>query len=306
MSIKVIIDCDPGTDDAIALMLAAASPELEIIGIAAVAGLTNVRQVAANASRILALSENPAIPVAIGAEQPMVRQLSFNHAYCGADGLLGEDWPYADQPLPSLTAAQIYETAFAQENLSPTVISIGPMTNLAAFIQSGGQISRMITASGNYGVFREPNRVNPRSSWNLRTDPEAADLVFQSVPDITAVGLDISLRLNNAMVERLVRQANPHSAQTQFLMKAIELNLKKGLEPYSLLVDSLAVAQAIRPELSQLTTGYVRIDTGSQLLTGNTIFTSAGIHKDVICNVSAAYEFDFDQFLELLAERVFC
>ena len=135
------------------------------------------------------------------------------------------------------------------------IISIAPMTNLAELLmkypESRGQIAGIYTINGSYGVAPDKSSWNPRPSWNVRTDPEAAKYVIESGIPVTALGLDVTMRLENAMAERLMAEGNKNGWAFQFLERAVAFNLKRGLEPYSLLVDAMAVAAAVRPEIAE-------------------------------------------------------
>lgn len=303
MPINIVIDCDPGGDDALALMLAENSPELNIVGISTVAGVTSASQAAINACKIMELAGRNHMNIITGASQPLLRTHEIKDTYGGKDGLCETDlaMPSKIQVMP-MELNPFYRQVYEKNRHQLNIVSIGPMTNLARYLQWGGKISQIFTASGNYGVYRNAKKVNPRSSWNLKVDPEAAEIVFQAVPKISVVGLDISLNLNNEMVDWLLAYANPDSDKTKFFIKAIEFNKSRGLPPYSLLVDSLAVAQLIDPALVRYTKGTVQIDTKSEILPGNTVFEN--VKKANHQNVRPAYDFNFGKFLNLLLERV--
>lgn len=302
---KIIIDCDPSADDAIALMLALASDELAVVGISSVSGVTDSKNAAMNACKILEFCNRCDVPVIVGAKQPLERKLDFDDKFCGLDKLSETNLPFDNYCPKSIDIKEFYDTAL-KKDYNCSIVSIAPMTNIARYINVGGQINEVITASGNYGIIRDYKRVNPRSSWNIKADPEAAEIVFKNAGSIYAVGLDISLQLNNDMVEHILFRANPKSMKTKFFEAAINFNTKNGLQPYSLLVDSLAIAYCIEPDLVKFAFGNVSVDTKSDILLGNTVFSNVdtfGNNKKN--NTYAAITFDFDRYLDLILRRVF-
>lgn len=310
MAVKhVIIDCDPSADDALALMLALPSPELKLLGITAVSGVCHVRQSTANAVKILELYGRTDIPVAAGAQQPLVHHLEFDQAYCGADGLSETGLPPAATPVHALPAALFIRECVRQHPGDIHIISTAPMTNIAMafcmFPEIKKDICSIITSSGSYGVGQALHQRNPRPTWNILTDPEAAKIVMESGVLIEAVGFDISSRFSNPMVEELLAVGGPQRPAKEFFQRAVAFNQRNGLEPYSLLVDSVAVAYAIAPEIAKMTAGKVAVETKGELTRGQTIFGNIGYLDHMNSRIRAAYDFDQKRFIQLLAERVF-
>ena len=336
-----IIDCDPSADDAIALMLAANSPELHLEGITTVSGVCEAADCAEHARQVLRLCGRTDVPVYIGARQPLKRTLEFDGAYCGADGLsetqlppsgisdsgktaadfladiFGGKWSSSEETVqisPSVckaaeTSQKKQENQETQSEQGVHIISIAPMTNLARllldFPEAAVSIASIITINGSYGVAPDKHRWNPRPSWNVCADPEAAKLVLESGVPVIAAGLDVTMQLQNSLVERLLRDGDREKWQYRFLERAIRFNRLHGLEPYSLLVDAMAVAAAVRPELLSVIRGKAAVCTDDGLFCGQTLFGTIGYLSKSESDVSAAYTFDFEGYAELLLERVF-
>lgn len=302
---RVIIDCDPGADDAIALMLACHSPELEIIGVTTVAGNTTADQTARNAADILNLCNRTGIFVYRGEAQPLKRELKFGTDYCGQNGLCGID--LKESPAGWKTDAVRYLTETLSHAKEPvTIISLAPMTNLAAALMRNpdiaGNIACIITSTGYYGLQTEKDGIKPRAEWNAAVDPEAAKYILESGIDIFAVGLDVSGHLTEALAERILA-VESSTAAAGFLHEAARYYERNGLCPYSLFVDSMAVAYAVEPGIAQMQKGEIHMDISAGM-GAFTMKLDTHNKRNHPSSVSAAYFFDFFQFENLLKDRV--
>lgn len=289
--IPVIIDCDPGADDALALLLALHSEKLSVLGITTVCGNASAAQTAANAAKILGLAGAQNVLAYQGAEQPLQRKLTFSSLYCGADGLCetGLD------DCPGLLAgeqAQSFLIRTLLETREPvTVISTAGYTNLAAAllkepsIRSG--IRGIVSASGYFGL----NQKECRAEWNILVDPEAAQIVYESGIPNWSLGLDVSSMLENTMTEELLREGS--GAVSTFLQRCDAYNRRRGLEPYSLLVDAMAVAAVLQPDLAEYTQGNATVHPERQDAGLITFVPGEG-------NFCAANCFDYAQYLTML------
>ena len=192
-ALPVLIDCDPGQDDAVMLMLAMASPELDILGITAVGGNVPLARTEANARRIRELMGRAGIPVHAGCDRPLVRPLVTAAEVHGETGLRGLDLP---EPVAPLAAAHgvdfIVETLRARDDvvLCPT----GPLTNVAMALVKAPDIARRVRRIVLMGGAVAGGNVTPVAEYNIYADPEAADVVFRSGAPITMIGLDVTHR----------------------------------------------------------------------------------------------------------------
>ena len=300
---KILIDCDPGIDDALAIMLAIYSKEIEVIGITTVAGNASHTLCAENALRILELCKKTHIPVYEGAHAPLKRTLSFSDAYCGVDGFGESTLPKPITKVQNEDAVDfIIHTVQQYQKL--TIVSIAPMTNLAMAIQKAPKLDwskvSVVTMAGYYKVLGDEFVGRPRCEWNVLVDPEAFDRVVHSGVQFKALGLDVTAQLQNEMIHAILEKASS-SARLDFLKEAVNFNLKKGLKPYSLLVDAMPIAYMIDEEIAQFESGQIEIDCESPMNQDTITFTRNADYS----HVKIAKSFNFERYIELLVKRVF-
>src|SRR5213078_2758837 len=182
----ILIDCDPGHDDAIALLLALASPEVDILGVTSVAGNQTLEKTTANAIRVLEFAGRGDVPVAAGAERPLVREPYVAAYVHGETGLDGPDLPPARREPVDQHAVDF----LAERIDGATLVATGPLTNVALLLARDEQAGpERIVLMG--GAIAEGN-VTPAAEFNIWADPEAAARVFSSGLDVTMVGLDVT------------------------------------------------------------------------------------------------------------------
>ena len=185
MSTPILIDCDPGHDDAMALLLALASPEVELLGVTTTHGNQTLEKTTANAIRVLEAAERGDVPVAAGAGRPLVRELYVAEYVHGETGLDGPALPP-----PQARPVEQHAADFLVERLEPGVVLVptGPLTNVALALERGAKPERIVLMGGAIGE----GNVTPAAEFNIWADPEAADRVFSSGVDVTMVGLDVT------------------------------------------------------------------------------------------------------------------
>ncbi|GCE82667.1 nucleoside hydrolase [Komagataeibacter diospyri] len=191
---KIIIDTDPGQDDAIAIMMALASPDLKVLGLSTVAGNVPVSQTATNACKILELAERPDIPVHAGCATPLRRTpITAEHVH-GRTGMDGPDLPQPTRPPQAGHAVDfLIDTIRAHPAGSITVVTLGPMTNLAVALIKAPDIApriRQVVSMG--GAYSECGNITPNAEFNIFADPDAADIVLRRQIPLTLVPLDIT------------------------------------------------------------------------------------------------------------------
>ena len=288
---KILIDCDPGTDDALAIMLAAYSEEIEVVGITTVAGNARHTVCAQNALRILELCHKTHIPVYEGAHAPLKRTLNFSDTYCGVDGLGESKLPKPITKVQDQNAIDfIIEVVSKYKNLQ--IVSIAPHVDWS-------KVS-IVTMAGYYKILGDKFVGRPRCEWNVLVDPEAFEIVIQSGMQFKALGLDVTAQLQNEMIEEVLKGASS-SPRLQFLKDAIDFNLRKGLKPYSLLVDAMPMAYMIDETIAEFESGRIEIDCESPLGEDTITFE---LHPDY-ANLQIAKSFNFKKYIQLLRERVF-
>ncbi|MGJ3254572.1 MAG: nucleoside hydrolase, partial [Elainellaceae cyanobacterium] len=188
----IIIDCDPGVDDAIALLLAFASPELEILGITTVAGNVPLSLTQTNARKICELATRPNIPVYAGCPRPIVRSLTTAEDVHGHTGLDGTHLPEPQIPLQAQHAVPFLIETLLSAETPITLVALGPLTNLAIALIQEPRIIPNIQGIALMGGAIAQGNITSSAEFNMYVDPHAAHIVFASGIDITMIGLDIT------------------------------------------------------------------------------------------------------------------
>ena len=262
----VIIDCDPGVDDAVALMLACASPEIDLLGVTTVAGNVGVDLTTRNALRVLTLAGRTDIPVAAGAARPLVRRPpARTRSRHGIDGLAGATLP---EPAvgPMIGPALGLLAGLVSSSPRPvTLVAVGPLTNVAVFMAVHPELATRLERLIVLGGCRDTGGV-PAVEFNVGTDPEAAYRVLTD-PGIarlptTVIGIDVSaaVRVDAAGLDRL-------GAGGQLGQSAAAL-LRGSGEPPVTVHDAVAVAEAIWPRSVQVAPAVVTVDCGDTATRG--------------------------------------
>ena len=301
MATPILLDCDPGHDDAIALLLALASPELELLGVTTVAGNQTLEKTTANAIRVLDFVGRDDIPVAAGAPGPLVRDPYVAAYVHGETGLDGPDLPSPKrEPLPQHAVDFLAEQIRARDG-AVTLVPTGPLTNVALLLamHPDARPERIVLMGG---AIAEGN-VTPAAEFNIWADPEAAARVFASGIDVTMVGLDVTHKalFTPAHEKRL-------EGRTGELVRALlgfygEFHRKQYGWDGSPIHDAVAVAQVARPELVETAERGVKVDTGPELSRGRTyvdLWRRAGWEP----NAHVGVDIHADAFLDLLVERL--
>ncbi|MEG0754078.1 MAG: nucleoside hydrolase, partial [Angelakisella sp.] len=268
----MIIDCDPGADDVLALLFALGCPEIEVLAVTIVAGNRRAEICAQNAMKVLEYCNRTDIPVYVGADGPLVRILPKDDVYSGRDGMAEMFLPYAgSQPQPQHAVDKLCEIA-AQNPGEVYILSMAPMTNLALALDKDASfvknVAQVITINGSYGVTVNLERFNSRIEWNISVDPEAAKMVLESGLPITALGIDVTGQLSNTLHENLLRRGTVGTVPYNMLADAEKFLRTRGLEPAGLYVDTMAVAYLVAPEIAQLVQGKVAVETKGEVTTG--------------------------------------
>jgi purine nucleosidase len=306
---KIIIDTDPGQDDAVAILLALGSPaELEILGIVAVAGNVGLAQNARNALKIVELSGKTDTPVYAGCERPLRRRLVTAEAVHGKSGLDGPDLPEPKIKLREQHGVDfIIETLRREPEGTVTLCALGPLTNLAmAFIKAPEIMPRVkeIVLMGG-GLF-EGGNTTPAAEFNIYVDPEAADVVFHSGIPITVVPLDVThfMLSTKVRVERFRALGNRTGIATAQMLEFFERfdEAKYGWEGGPL-HDPCVIAFLLKPELFKGKHVNIAIETSSELTRGMTVVDWWGVTGRAK-NATYLRSGDADGFYDLLVERL--
>jgi inosine-uridine nucleoside N-ribohydrolase len=296
---EILLDCDPGHDDAIALLLTLASPEVELVGVTTVAGNQTLDKTTANAIRVLELAGRLDVPVAAGADRPLVRELRVAANVHGETGLDGPDLP----PPRARPEGEHAIDFLAGRIAGTTLVATGPLTNVALLLARHPEArpDRLVLMGG---AIAEGN-VTPAAEFNIWADPEAAARVFESGLDVTMVGLDVTHKalMTRAHAEELRRAGRAGKAVAElFDFFSVFHREVYGLDGAPI-HDAVAVAQVIRPELLELRHLHVAVDTESSLCRGRTVvdlWRRTGNEP----NANVAVDIDAEAFLSLLVERL--
>jgi inosine-uridine nucleoside N-ribohydrolase len=301
----ILIDCDPGHDDAMALLLALASPELELLGVTTVHGNTTLVNTTANALRVLELAGRGDVPVAAGADRPLLREPNVAASVHGESGLDGPDLPPpAGAPAPAHAVDFLAERIGASDR-PVTLVPTGPLTNIALLLARhpgvADRIERIVLMGG---AIAEGN-VTPAAEFNIWLDPEAAARVFASGIDLTMVGLDVTHRalMRPEHAETLRRTGRVGTVVAELWAFYYRYHTRVYDFPGTPIHDALAVAHVIRGDLLRTERRHVAIDCASELCRGRTVVDLWKVtgHEP---NAHVAVDVDGDAFLDLLVERI--
>ncbi|MCT7376205.1 nucleoside hydrolase [Chelativorans salis] len=305
---KIIVDTDPGQDDAVAILLALASPELDVLGVTAVAGNVPLALTEKNARKICELAGRPEIKVYAGAIRPMVRKLVTAEEVHGKTGLDGPDLPEPQMPLMEAHAVDfLVDTLMAHEAGEITLCTLGPLTNVALALVREPKIApriKEIVMMG--GGFFEGGNVTPTAEFNIYVDPHAADVVFRSGIPIVMMPLDVTHKALTtekrvAAIRNLGTRAGIATAEMLEFFERFD-EVKYGVDGGPL-HDPCVIAYLLEPNLFQGRTCNVSVETGSELTMGMTVIDWWGV-TDRPKNALVMRDVNHDGFFALLTERL--
>jgi inosine-uridine nucleoside N-ribohydrolase len=305
MTIPILVDCDPGHDDAMALLLALASPEVELLGVTTVAGNQTLEKTTANALKVLEFVDRGDVPVAVGAPRPLVRE-PFVAAYVhGESGLEGPELPPPIGTPVGEHAVDFLAARILESERRVTLVPTGPLTNvallLARYPETAGRLERVVLMGG---AIAEGN-VTPAAEFNIWADPEAGARVFASGLDVTMIGLDVTHKalMTAAHADRL--RASGRTGR--MVAELFDFFHRYHAEAYgfegSPIHDAVAVAHVFRPELVETAERHVAVECGSELCRGRTV-VDLWRRTANEPNAHVGVDIDGDAFVELLVERL--
>ncbi|MFP4569101.1 nucleoside hydrolase [Rhodosalinus sp.] len=306
---RIIIDTDPGQDDAVAILLALASPEeIEVLGITAVAGNVPLPLTARNARITCELAGRPDIRVFAGCDRPLERPLVTAEHVHGRTGLDGPELPEPRMALQEAHAVDfIVETLRREPVGSVTLCPLGPLTNIAtAFRRAPDIVARVAGIVLMGGAYFEVGNITPAAEFNIYVDPQAAEIVFKSGAPITVMPLDVTHKAlvttaRNDAFRALGTPVGQAVAQMTDFFERFDRE-KYGSEGAPL-HDPCVTAWLIRPELFSGRLVNVEIETGSELTLGMTVADWWGV-TDRAPNATFMGDVDADGFFTLLTERL--
>ncbi|GJC04813.1 pyrimidine-specific ribonucleoside hydrolase RihA [Aeromonas hydrophila] len=307
MALPVILDCDPGHDDAITLILALASPELKVLAVTTSAGNQTPDKTLNNALRILTLLGRDDIPVAAGAPKPLARELIIADNVHGESGLDGPTLPDPAFAPVAMTALELMAKCLRESPEPVTLVPTGPLTNiallLAAHPELKSKIARIVLMGGAAGA----GNWTPAAEFNIYVDPEAADMVFKSGLPITMCGLDVTheAQVMDEDIERVRAITNPVAQCVASLLDFFMIyhrDPKWGFAGAPL-HDPCTIAWLLAPALFHGVECRVDIETGGTYTSGMTVVDRYGLTGKA-ANALVLLGLDRAGFIDLLVTRL--
>jgi purine nucleosidase len=305
---RIIIDTDPGQDDAVAILLALGSAEIEVVGITVVAGNVPLKLTEKNALKICELAGRSDMKVFSGAIRPLMRPLVTAEEVHGQTGLNGPDLPEPVMKLQDRYAVDfIVETLMQEEYGTITLCALGPLTNIALALVREPRIApriREIVLMG--GGFFEGGNVTPAAEFNIYVDPQAADVVLRSGIPLVVMPLDVTHKaLTSAVRTTSIRNIGGKVGQAvadmlEFFERFDEAKYGTDGGP---LHDPCVIAYLLKPDLFEGRACNVEVETTSELTMGMTVIDWWGVTKRPK-NALVMRDIDHDGFFALLTERL--
>ncbi len=304
---RIVLDTDPGIDDALAILLALASPEIELAGLSVVHGNCTLAEAVANGLAVLELGGGQHIPLAVGCELPLLRPPVTAHDTHGHRGLGYAQLPPAQiQPVREHAVDFIIREALAAPG-EVTLVAVGPLTNVALALRKEPRLAgalREIVMMG--AALRADGNVTPRAEFNVFADPHAAQIVFHAGVPLVIMPWDITrlVRLHESEVNRLAQPGRPIG---RFIADAtrfyIEFHRRYFGYDGCAINDPAALALVFLPDLATYADAHVSVETCSPLTLGMTVadFMLSDGKKP---NARAVVAFDTPRFLNLFVERM--
>jgi pyrimidine-specific ribonucleoside hydrolase len=302
----VILDVDPGHDDAVALMLACGHPDLDLLAVTTVAGNVPIEKTTRNALRVLALVGRHDVPVGVGASGPLKRPLHTAEDIHGESGLDGpEELPDADFGPDERGAVELISETLRASREPVTLVPVGPLTNIALLLREHpdlkDRISRVSLMGGSIGL----GNTTPAAEFNIYVDPEAASEVFESGLPITMSGLDVTHLADVGPEEReLLRATGRVGGIVAGFLDYFAANYENtfGFDA-SPLHDPVAVAAVLEPDILKTHPMRVDVERESDLTRGKTVCDYYGV-TGKRPNADVGVELDREAFFELLYEAL--
>jgi inosine-uridine nucleoside N-ribohydrolase len=271
---RIIIDTDPGIDDALAIFLALRSPELKVEAITPVAGNVPLDLTLPNALRLVEIAGRTDVPVAAGASHPLVRRLVTSGHVHGVNGLAGVDFPAPKMKPVHETAPEIIRRIVRENPGEITIVAVGPLTNVAMALRADPELAGMIPAIAIMGGSLSGGNITPAAEFNLYVDPEAARIVFDANIPLTMVGLDVTrkCRVSEQHIKDLEAANNAVSQAAGKILRATYERMRRGGEVTDIeLHDALTVASLIDHDVITRKDYYVEVETVGEWTAGQTL-----------------------------------
>jgi len=303
---SILLDCDPGHDDMMAIMLASIHPEINLLGITTVAGNQTGDKTFENTRRILTLIGETDLPLVRGADKPLFRDLVVAPNIHGSSGLDG-----AELPEPRIDGLPFHAADFIIEMVRDaekpvTLVPTGPLTNIAMALIKDPSITKNIERICFMGGAVYDSNITPAAEFNIYVDPEAARIVLESGVPLTMVGLDVTNKaiINFRHIREMASWGGKASSVVAPLMQFFaEANEKAFGIQGGPIHDALAVAAVIDPKVVETLHLNVQVETCSDLTRGQTLADLYGVTgREPNCDV--ALKVDVDRFIKLMMDSL--
>lgn len=311
---NVLIDTDPGMDDALAIALAFKADELNVRAITAVTGNLPSDRTVGNVLKLLDLLGQTDIPVAQGGLLPRGGNYPSDPFSHGSDGLAESHFPESERPIDPRPAAQLIVDTVNAHAGDISICCLGPLTNIAAALELDPtlptKVDRLIAIGGSFGItpyaWTQATGDNPVSEWNIFVDPESAHLVFHAGFPLVAVGLDVATHpsINFRPQDRQTLRASARP-EARLATRVVDFVESRGYQSYCSLIDSSAVAALIDPSLITVEAVRCDIEVAGELTRGMTVVDRRMHHLWAdMPQIEIVSSIDYDRFLDLVTERL--
>lgn len=309
MAKKIILDCDPGHDDAVAILLALGNPEIEIVGITTVGGNQSLEKVTYNARAMLEAAHAHDIPVYAGSDRPLVREQEVAESIHGETGLDGVELPVPTRPLEDMHAVNfIVKTIMESEPGTITLVPTGPLTNIALALRMEPRIAERVSEVVLMGGGFHEGNWSAVAEFNIIVDPEAAHIVFNAPWKLTMVGLDLTHQaLCTPEVQRRIEEIGTPlavivSGLMDFFRKTYQDNQDFVDPPVH---DPCTVVYLIDPSVVQTRRCPLDVELHGELTLGMTVADLRGPEpSEEECHTQVATKLDFDKFWNLVIQAI--
>ncbi|MGB2633663.1 MAG: nucleoside hydrolase [Candidatus Acidiferrum sp.] len=271
---RIILDTDPGVDDAMAFFLALRSPELKVEAITPVSGNVPLSFTLPNALRLVEIAGRTDVPVAAGADTPLLRRLVTASYVHGNNGLAGVDFPEPKIKPVAEPAAELIRRIVRANPGEITIVAVGPLTNIATVLKSDPALAPLIKEIVMMGGSLSGGNVTPSAEFNFYVDPEAARIVFDSGVPLTMVGLDVTRKVlfGEQQLKQLEAVQNSVSQAASKIMRSTLERMHTGRDVTVVAMhDPLTVAHLIDPSILTLKDYYVQIETTGEFTAGESV-----------------------------------
>jgi purine nucleosidase len=304
--LPTILDCDPGHDDMVAILLAAAHPRIDLLAITTVAGNGTLERTTHNARAVCSLAGIRDVPIAAGAPGPLVGTLRTAAHVHGESGLEGAELPDPDVPLAPERAVDLMARLLRETAEPVTLVPTGPLTNVALLLRTHPELAGRVREIVLMGGSTDVGNVEPLAEFNIHVDPEAADVVFSSGLPVTMCGLNVTHQAlaTEAVLDRLRGLATPLAETVVRLLGFFRDRYRDlwGL-PAPPVHDPVAVTRVIDPELVSCEEAHVAVELHGTHTRGATVCDRFGV-RGRTPNARVAVELDAPAFWELVVAAV--